>query len=61
MYKLTITTKYNIIELNVEDYTTPEVQEILQQPYVVVVEMEKTDAKENQNVKPKKKTKHLQQ
>ena len=41
MYKLTIKTKYNIITLEVEDYNTPEVQEILEQPYVIEVEIEK--------------------
>ena len=41
MYKLTIKTKYNVITLEVEDYNTPEVQEILEQPYVVEVKIEK--------------------
>ena len=47
MYKLTIVTKYNTITLIVEDYTTPEVQEILSQPYVISVEMEKVEEKPN--------------
>lgn len=41
MYKLTIKTKYNVITLEVEDYNTPEVQEILEQPYVVEFKIEK--------------------
>lgn len=45
MYKLTIVTKYNTIELEVEDYKTPEVKEILEQPYIVSVRMTKIDNK----------------
>lgn len=45
MYHLTIKTKYNIINLDVEDYTTPEVQEILEQPYIIETRMEKVKAK----------------
>jgi hypothetical protein len=41
MYKITIKTKYNVINLEVEDYTTPEVQEILEQPYIIEVRIEK--------------------
>lgn len=41
MYHITIKTKYNIINLEVEDYTTPEVQEILEQPYIIEVRIEK--------------------
>lgn len=40
MYKITIKTKYNVINLEVEDYNTPEVQEILDQPYVEEVRIE---------------------
>lgn len=35
MYKLVIKTKYNIINLLVEDLNAPEVKEILEQPYVI--------------------------
>lgn len=45
MYHLTIKTKYNIINLDVEDYTTPEVQEILSQPYIIETRMEKVKTK----------------
>lgn len=45
MYKLTIVTLYNTIELEVEDYKTPEVKEILEQPYIVSVRMTKVDNK----------------
>ena len=34
MYRITIKTKYNVIKLEVEDYNTPEIQEIFGQPYV---------------------------
>ena len=40
MYKLTIKTKYNTIVLNVENYNIPEVQEILEQPYIEEVKIE---------------------
>lgn len=43
MYQITIKTKYNVIHLNVEDYNTPEMQEIFEQPYVeeIVIEHNK--------------------
>ncbi len=34
MYQITIKTKYNVINMQVEDYNTPEMQEIFEQPYV---------------------------
>ncbi len=40
MYRLTIKTKYNTIVLDVENYNIPQVQEILEQPYIVQVEIE---------------------
>ena len=40
MYQITIKTKYNVINLQVEDYTSPEVQEILEQPYVEEIRIE---------------------
>lgn len=43
MYRLTIKTKYNTIKLDVEDYTTPEVQEILEQPYIVEIQIDNLD------------------
>lgn len=43
MYQITITTKYNTIVLNVEDYNTPQVQEILEQPYIIQVKIEKVE------------------
>lgn len=45
MYKLTIVTKYNTIEFAVDDYNSPEVQEILEQPYIVSVRMTRIDDK----------------
>lgn len=41
MYELIITTKYNTIRLVVDDYNSPEVKEILEQPYITGVEMHK--------------------
>ena len=41
MYKITIKTKYNVINLEVEDYTSPEVQEILEQPYIIETRIDK--------------------
>lgn len=35
MYRLIIKTKYNVINLTVEDINSPEVKEILEQPYVI--------------------------
>lgn len=35
MYRLKIITKYNVIDLTVEDIDSPSVKEILEQPYVV--------------------------
>ncbi len=45
MYKMTIKTKYNTITLETEDYHTPEIQEILEQPYIVEVKIEQTKDK----------------
>lgn len=53
MYKIIIKTLYNTIELEVGDYKTPEVKEILEQPYIVSVRMTKVDNK----VKTRKRTK----
>lgn len=41
MYKVTIKTKYNIINLEVEDINSPEFLEIAEQPYVIEVLVEK--------------------
>lgn len=41
MYKITIKTKYNTINLEVEDYNDPQIQEILEQPYVLETKIEK--------------------
>ena len=43
MYKVRIKTKYNIIELIVDDVNSPEMKEILNQPYVVEVYIETTE------------------
>ena len=53
MYKITIKTKYNTITLEREDYNTPEVQEILEQPYIEGIEIENLD-KSKKLVKEKK-------
>lgn len=54
MYKIIIKTLYNTIELEVEDYKTPEVKEILEQPYIVSVRMTKI----NDNTKVRRLTKY---
>ena len=41
MYKLIIRTKYNTIELETDDLQKPEIQEILSQPYIEEVKVEK--------------------
>lgn len=41
MYEIEIVTKYNTIKLIVEDYNTPQVQEILNQPYILSVNIKK--------------------
>ena len=41
MYELIIITKYNTIKLVVDDYNSPEVKEILDQPYIISVELHK--------------------
>ena len=40
MYKVTIKTLYNTINLEVEDINSPEVQEIFNQPYVLEIRAE---------------------
>ena len=40
MYQITIKTKYNTIVLEREDYNTPEMQEIFDQPYVLEIQIE---------------------
>lgn len=41
MYKLIIRTKYNTIELETDNLQKPEIQEILSQPYIEEVKVEK--------------------
>ena len=38
MYELIIVTTYNTIKMIIDDYNSPEIKEILEQPYVVSVE-----------------------
>lgn len=54
MYHITIKTKYNVIEIDVDNYNTPEVQEIFEQPYVLEISIDKID---ESKVKKKLKTK----
>ena len=61
MYKITIKTKYNVINLEVEDYNTPEMQEIFEQPYIEEIKIENMDKpkrlvrrKDDNNEKPRK-------
>ena len=54
MYSITIVTKYNTINLTVEDYNSPAVIEILEQPWVVSVDIKKTDEKGNVKVRKRR-------
>ena len=54
MYELKIVTKYNTINLVVDDYKSPQVQEILSQPYVISVKLNKVE-KDKPNVRVRKK------
>ena len=38
MYELIIVTTFNTIKMIIDDYNSPEIKEILEQPYVVSVE-----------------------
>ena len=38
MYELIIQTQFNTIRMTIDDYNSPEVKEILDQPYIVSVE-----------------------
>ena len=40
-YKLNIITKYNTINLEVDDIFTEEIQELLSQPYILEVNIER--------------------
>ena len=43
MYRITIKTKYNVIVLEKEDYNTPEMQEIFEQPYILEIKIDKME------------------
>ncbi len=45
MYEVIITTKYNTIRTTVEDCTSPEFKEILEQPYITGVEIHQIKSK----------------
>lgn len=47
MYEITIVTKHNTIHLKREEYDSPEMQEILSQPYIISYEIKKIGEKEN--------------
>lgn len=51
MYLIIIKTKYNVIRWEVEDYNSPEVKEVLEQPYVEEVKIEKIKEKVLKNVR----------
>lgn len=55
MYQITIKTKYNVINLQVEDYTTPKMQEIFDQPYIEEIRIE--NITKDQSEKTRKLTK----
>lgn len=52
-YKITIKTTYNVITLYVDDYETPQMQEIFEQPYVLDIQIEEL-SKNQRLVKVKK-------
>ena len=54
MYELTIVTKYNTITLTTDNYNSPEIQEIISQPYVISIEKKKVE-KDKHNVRVRKK------
>lgn len=54
MYRVRIVTIYNVIQLEVEDANSPEMQEIYDQPYVKEIYVEKIEpCKELKREKPK--------
>lgn len=57
MYKITIKTKYNTIVLEREDYNTPELNEVYDQPYVKEIYIENL---QKEKVRKKNKLKDLQ-
>lgn len=40
MYRITIKTKFNTIVLEREEYNTPELQEVYDQPYVLEIQID---------------------
>lgn len=54
MYELIIKTTYNTIRLIIDDYNAPEIKEILEQPYIIGVELHKI--RNNTKVKKKEKS-----
>lgn len=57
MYELIIVTKYNTIRMTIDDYNSPEVKEILNQPYIVSVEWHQIKGKTK--VKKKEREKNV--
>lgn len=55
LFLVRIKTKYNVINLQVEDYTTPEMQEIFDQPYVEEIYIENLNSKSKKLERVKKK------
>ncbi len=51
MYLVIIKTKYNVIRLNVDDYNSPEVQEIFNQPYVEEIRIEQVKQDKSKKLK----------
>ena len=49
MYRIKIKTKYNTIILEREDYNTPEMKEIFDQPYIEEIKILDLDAKPMEN------------
>ena len=40
MYRITIKTEYNIMELVVEDYNIPSVHDLIEQPHIIEIKIE---------------------
>lgn len=54
MYKVRIKTKYNVIEMVVDNVNNPELKEIFNQPYVEEVYIETTEHYKNKELTLKK-------
>lgn len=56
MYKVRIKTKYNVIEMVVDNVNSPELKEIFKQPYIEEVYIQSPSQYEDKSILPKKLT-----